>query len=148
MAGLLGPINCSGDPRAALADNGARSGTDCHPSRFPPTARKQETTEAAGTLTFSLDSRCSAAGDDVQRRQPGRPRPANALSLVRILGSAISAGCTAGLVCGIVLANSVPSLQALLSAEQVVAWLAFLIICVQVGAAVALAIAMLPEHDQ
>lgn len=65
-----------------------------------------------------------------------------------MLGRAILAGSLAGLMCGLLLANWVPLLQDLLSAEQGMARLAFLIVCVQVGAAVALPIAMLPENDR
>lgn len=70
------------------------------------------------------------------------------MSLVRILAHTVFAGVIAGLLCGLLLANTQPLLQTLLSAENSGARLAFLIVCLQVGAAVALPIAMLPGHDE
>lgn len=78
---------------------------------------------------------------DTRRNERG------ALSLVRILAHTVFAGVIAGLLCGLLLANTQPLLQTLLSAENSGARLAFLIVCLQVGAAVALPIAMLPGNE-
>ena len=69
------------------------------------------------------------------------------LSLVRTLAGALASGCIAGVVGGIVIAHWQPDLRALLSAEDGLARGIFLIACMQVGAAVAVVMAMLPERD-
>lgn len=77
-----------------------------------------------------------------------RQTDGRSLSLIRTLTRAIFTGSVAGLTCGLLLANVLPPLQALLSAAGSGARLAFLIVCLQVGAAVALPIAMLPTYDE
>ncbi len=69
------------------------------------------------------------------------------MSLIRVLVSAVASGGAAGLAGGIVFANSLPLLQSLLADDQIMARIAFLIVCGQVGAVIALAFAMVPERD-
>jgi uncharacterized membrane protein YfcA len=68
------------------------------------------------------------------------------LSLVRLLAGSIVTGCISGLIGGIGLAHMQPALHNLLSAEDGSARGVFLFACMQVGAVVALAIAMIPER--
>ncbi|HRO48838.1 MAG TPA: hypothetical protein PLW75_01750 [Hyphomicrobium sp.] len=70
------------------------------------------------------------------------------LSLVHTLAGALARGCVAGVICGIAIAHWQPELRALLSGENGVARGLFLMACMQVGVAVAVAIAMLPERDR
>ncbi|WP_139247804.1 hypothetical protein [Hyphomicrobium sp. CS1GBMeth3] len=66
--------------------------------------------------------------------------------LVRTLAGSLATGTLAGVCGALVLAHWNPALHALLSAEHGVARLAFLLVCVQAGVAVALAITMLFEQ--
>lgn len=70
------------------------------------------------------------------------------LSLVRTLARAVATGSVAGLTSGIAMAHWQPELGALLSAEHGATRVAFLIVCMQVGIVVALAIAMLPDPEE
>jgi hypothetical protein len=73
---------------------------------------------------------------------------ARTLSLVRLLAGSILTGCASGLMGGLLIANLQTGLRDLLSAEHGSARLLFLIVCMQVGAVVALAIAMLPDRNK
>lgn len=74
--------------------------------------------------------------------------PVLTLPLVRTLAGALARGCMAGVICGIAIAHWQPELRALLSDENGVARALFLIACMQVGVAVAVAIAMIPRRDR
>jgi hypothetical protein len=70
-------------------------------------------------------------------------------SLVRLLAHSLFNGCAAGIIAGIVVAYWKPFVGALVSAPTGgLGWFAFLFVCAQAGAAVALAIAMLPEPSK
>jgi hypothetical protein len=66
--------------------------------------------------------------------------------LVRLLARSVLNGCAAGMIAGIGVAYWKPFVGALVAAPTGgLGWFAFLFVCAEVGAVVALAIAMLPE---
>lgn len=72
-----------------------------------------------------------------------------AVPLVRLLAHSVLNGCAAGIVAGVMVAHWQPLLAAILSAPPGgLSRFAFLFICAQVGAVVALAISMLPEPSK
>lgn len=66
--------------------------------------------------------------------------------LVRLLARSVLNGCAAGMIAGIGVAYWKPFVGALVAAPTGgLGWFTFLFVCAEVGAVVALAIAMLPE---
>lgn len=70
------------------------------------------------------------------------------MPLVRLLAHSILNGCAAGTIAGIMVACWQPFVGGIVSGPAGgLGWFAFLFVCAQVGAVVALAIAMLPQPE-